>query len=267
MTPTATQACAARAISNANDFINQANAVGGALTDQEEAAIRQLYCDLDVVVGGTNIYDELSEFYPMIGANLASQGLRGRNPVGGTPISWTGTFSITSSGITATSDGSFGDTGISHATINKPGMGTYVNSANVSKTLLNGDMGLRNEGFPRRSMLQVQSSGSMYGAYLSPNTLVSSASGGRGLFQIARFNPFGIQKGINGSYLGEESNVQTTASSGNFYITCVNNVGVGATTYTQRRYAWFHFGAIPDFQIPAFYNAVQNYQIALGRNV
>ena len=208
------------------------------------------------------VWNDCDAIYPFVGGDATSHSYNLKD-TSTYQITWNGTVTHNSNGITGNGTDGYGNTGWNQTTA---GRNTDGHISIYSRTDFNSTSGLMSDMgagvSPSESLMALANSGTSYWIY---NSEVRSAAYGntQGLYLTNRGasntvgwkNSTSISSGANGSGY---PNVNLTI--------CAQNRNGSIERFTTRNYAFASMGAeISD--VAAYYTAVQAFQLALGRQV
>lgn len=211
---------------------------------------------------GIGAWDESDAIYPFVGGNATAHSYNLKD-TSTYQITWNGTVTHDSNGITGNGTTGYGNTGWNQTTA---GRNTDGHISIYSRTNFNSTSGLMSDMgagvSPAESLMALANSGTSYWIY---NSAVRSAAYGntqghyltnRGASATAGWkNGSSISSGANGSGY---PNVNLTIAA--------QNRNGSIERFTTRNYAFASMGA--EISNPAlYYTVVQNFQTALGRQV
>ena len=243
--------------SDAFTFINAAN-IGD---NTQKTAINQLVLDLK----NAGIWTKMTAVYPFIGGNAFAHKFNLKDPRdldAAFRISWTGSVTHNSNGITGNASNAFGNTNIN------PSASLIYNSTHLSyyeRTVVgtNRAMGSQN-GTDELILCNI---GGMLGRMYSSNSQVSTPANGTGSLIISRTNS-NTMKGYYNSNLIVSSSSTTSGSLPPFPIYVLGFDNSGSVTAASSNLAFVSVGSgLTDTEAIALGNATKNFQTTLGRNV
>lgn len=207
------------------------------------------------------IWDECDAIYPFVGGTADTHKYNLKNPSTYT-ITFGGSWTHNSNGITGNGTNTYADTGWNPTTV---GRNTNGHMAVYSRTNLNAgglmsDMGAGS--FPNESLMALANSGTTY--WIWSGQVQSAAYGNtQGFYVTTRdaSNTIGYKNGTSISSGGNTNN----HPNANMYIGAQNTTAAG-TRWTTRNYAFASLGT-DITNISQYYTIVQGFQTSLGRQV
>lgn len=234
----------------------------GITNPTEENAINQLVIDLK----GYSLWTKMTVLYPFVGGTSSSNSYNLKDTTQ-YQITWNGTVTHNSNGITGDGSSGYGDTGLAP---NAFGSQNDVHVSIYSRTDVNEtkfDFYSDNSGQTESLGLTIRFSGTFY---IRANTdTYSNVSNADSLgHYIGTRTGASATKGYkNGSVAITGTTSSTSPNSLNLYICCRNNNGT-ADLFTTRNYAFASAGTgLSDTDASNLYTAVQAFQTTLGRQV
>ena len=240
----------------------QAFITAASITDPtQQSAINQLVVDLK----GYNIWTKFKAIYPIVGGSASSHAVNLKTP---------GTFNLTfASGWTHSANGmtpsnAYADT-FFNSSIN--GQQDSQHISYYSRTNSNGteaEMG----GIDASSMysfIEARTSGISYYGINQPSPFITHSDSDSRAFYIANRTASNV---VNAWKNGVKTATGTTASASTnvaYQLGAVNNLVVpGNKFYSTKQCAFASIGdGLSDTEAANFYTAVQNFQVALSRNI
>jgi hypothetical protein len=205
--------------------------------------------------------------YPFLGGTSSSHAVNAKNP-GTHDITWSGTVTHNSNGITGNGSDGYGDTNLNpsaHLSLDDNHIAVYSRTNSVSA---NFDIGVNG------SNAAIQLASNYDGNAISSNgagatEIYSAASRSDGLIVNSRTSSTAHEAYRHGTTIATNtsSNGSGSLSANNIYVCCRNNNG-GAAAFTTRNYALASIGTgLSDADVTAYASAVEDFQDALGRGV
>ena len=208
------------------------------------------------------VWDECDAIYPFVGGTAAAHSYNLKD-TSTFQITWSGTVTHNSNGITGNGSNGYGNTGWNPTT---EGRNTDGHMSIYSRTNFNSTSGLMSDMgagvFPAESLMALANSGTTY--WIWNSAVRSSAYGNtQGHYLTTRdaSNTIGYKNGSSVSSGGNGTGFPNV----NFTI-CAQNRNGSIERFSTRNYAFATLGS--DITNPSsFYTIVQNFQTALSRNV
>jgi len=233
------------------NFINTA-----AITDNtQKQAILTLVSDLKRL----QLWDKLVAVYPFVGGTASANSYNLKNTAQ-YQITWSGTITHDSNGITSDGTTGYGDLNLSPLGIgpqNSQHISIYSRTTNTGTF-----SDLQGSSTAPTSALAVRS-GYAINSSIRPYTAISN-----GLHTVSRLSSGILNIYRNGSFVfGDLGWASSTPSNVNYFISAANNAGV-ATNISNRNYAFASVGiGLTTDDVANLYTAVQAFQTTLGRQV
>lgn len=234
-------------------FINAA----GITDTTQQSAINTLVLDLKA----NSIWNECDAIYPFVGGNATAHSYNLKDTSTYT-ITFGGTWTHNSNGITGNGTNTYANTGWNPTTVsrNTDGHMAVYSRTNLNAGVLMSDMGAGSN--PTESLMALANSGTTY--WIWSGAVRSAAYGNsQGYYVTTRdaSNTIGYKNGSSISSGGNTNNHPNV----NMYIGAQNTTAAG-TRWTSRNYAFASLGTdITDNS--TYYTIVQNFQTALSRQV
>jgi hypothetical protein len=251
---------------NNNDPAAQAFITATGISGSNATAINQLVLDLK----SNSLWNKIDAAYPLIGGTSSSTSY---NLIDTTTyqITWNGTITFASTGVTGNGTNGWGNTNY------RPSTELATSNMHLSqykRTTGNNDaydIGGTNyddggSGTPENMMAQFGST--FYGAFshVVPSPFVTATETGKiGFFSTANIsNSTEIYKNGTSLATGAKTFGKSTQTIG---LMCLNRDTFQAD-FSTREYAWFSIGeGLDDTDMSNFNTVIQTYQTTLGRNV
>jgi hypothetical protein len=242
----------------------QAFITAAAITDPtQQAAINTLVVDLK----GYNIWTKIQALYPMVGGTNSQHTWNLKNTAQ-FQISWQGGVTSSANGVQFNGMNSYGITGYTpstSATLNSHHLSFY------SRTQSNGtevEFGSIDAASGNGSLMEIRTTGVTYLRVNNGVGTISFSDADSRAFYIANRTASNV---INGWRNSTKSVSGTLASSAlglrQYYLGAFNNNTV-ASFYSTKQCAFASIGdGLLDSEAANFYTAVQNFQVALSRNI
>jgi len=249
-----------------NDADAQAFITASGISGTEATAVNTLVVNLK----SANVWTKIKAAYPMVGGTATSCKWNLKNPVDSNAafrlvFSGGGTFSA--NGYQPNGTNAYADTFLIPSTT------LTLNSQHISyysRTNSNGtevEMGCNNAGSNPNTLLEIRTAGTTY---------VSLAANGYATYVDANSLGFyiGNRTASNVTKLFKNNTAVTTSANGSA-SNPINSISIGALNsgftkqyYTTKQCAFASIGdGLTDAEALAFYNAVNNFQVTLARNV
>lgn len=228
----------------------------------QKDAINQLVLDLK----SYSLWTKLTAIYPFVGgtASAHSYNLKDTTQY---QITWNGTVTHNSNGITGNGTNGYGNTGLAS---NAFGSQNDVHVSVYSRTNIDQvsfDMFATNSAETQSLGVAIRFAG---GFYMRANTGTYSAvtnSDSRGHFIATRTASTATKGYKNGSAVITATTASTTPNTFNLYI-CARNNNNTADLFTTRNYAFASAGTgLTDTDASNLYTSIQTFQTTLGRQV
>lgn len=257
---------------DAQAFIFRVEAAGGTLTTTEKNSINTLVVRLKAL----SLWTNFAAIYPMVGGSAAACA---QNLKSGTyTATFSGGLTFASTGVTGNGSSGYMNTGLNPSTAlisgnnhisfysrNNPTPGTSIEIGVAPPSAYEGPyMRLRLDGFGVSNTFSYDAVGiATYGAVRATNT----DSSGHYIGNIVSTSNRRAYK--NGLLLATlTTTIDNALSNGNIYVLANNTLGVGPEFYSSKECAFASFGdGLTDTQASNFYNAVQEFQTLLGRQI
>jgi hypothetical protein len=254
----------------ANDADAQAFITASGISGTEATAINTLVIDLKAA----NIWTKMKAVYPMVGGTATSCKWNLKNPVDSNAayrlvFSGGGTFSANGYQLNGTN--SYANTFLIPSTslsLNSAHLSFYSRTNNVGTYA---DMGGNGTGSTNDSYFQILSKWSDNSLYAMVNDLdftTNVVTNSLGLMLGSR-TALNVSKSYrNGVVITSKTAASISRPSKNVFIGARNNAADGILNYSNRQCAFASIGdGLSDAEALAFYNAVQNFNTTLGRQV
>jgi hypothetical protein len=248
----------------------QAFFTAAGITDAtQKSAVNQLVLDLK----SASIWTKMTVIYPYVGGAATPHSFNLKAP-GSNQITWAGTVTHNSNGVTGNGSTGRGDTGLncsSGLSINDTHFCVY---SRTSSTATSCEIGALGTGSLQYSGVFCKyTDNNMYGELWATGTANDEAfanvTNSQGLFTASRraINDFEIYRNAT-SLATKSGNRSGTAPNVTLNVLCQNNNGSGGTAFSARNCAYHSAGAgLTDTDVSNLYTAVQAFQTTLGRQV
>ncbi len=254
-------------VDDAQAFLDATGIVDGTIS----AAIIQLVDDLKAA----SLWTKFVALYPFVGGTADTHKYNLKNAQdtdAAFRITWNGTITHNANGWTSDGVTGYGNTHITGANLTSNNTHGAIYSRTNYNAATRYDFGVSTAGnaqvfsvISRRTTGSAQCNNGSFATILSPVVADSF-----GLFMTSRDSPTNHIVTKNGVQIGQNTTLETASVSDigiPVFIGGLNNVGV-ASTFAPKNYAFTSFGlGLNNTEALAYYNAVQAFQTALGRNV
>lgn len=247
---------------DAQAFFDKQSALGQTLSGTEKSAVNQLVLDAKT----NSIWTTQIGLYPLVGGTAVSCSVNLKNP-SAFQITWNGSVTFASNGITGNGTNGYGDTGINgltNTTINSLAFGVYsrTNIAETAKDI--GTMGTaeNNCGI----FLQYTDNNAYFDNDEQLGRCSGSSTNSSGMFVSSRTGATAHSGYRNGSSIASTSSAQGVVNGTNFGV-LIGGTGGGNTFSSKNLALAFVADGLTPTQIANFYTIVQAFQTALGRQV
>lgn len=249
-----------------NDPDAQAFIDATGISGTDATAINQLVLDLK----SNSLWTKMVAIYPLVGGSSSSTSYNLKNTAL-YQVTWNGTLTFASTGVTGNGTNGWGDTGLNPTTNGTMGSGAHLSQ--YTRTAGNStayDMGCNQYpgvgGAPEWMIARFSNDRyTAFGAVVPGNPYVTANTGNyTGFFTGTANGTTTIYR--NGSSLN--SAVKTYGAANKNIGLCALNGGGGAGDFSTRQYAFFSIGLFLDATETSNFNTcVTTFQTTLGRNV
>lgn len=235
----------------------------GITNPTQQTAINQLVLSLKA----NNLWTKMTAIYPFVGGTASSHSYNLVNPAQ-YQITWNGTVTHNSNGITGN-----GSTGYGNLNVAPNSIGSQ-NDAHCSLYCRNNtatapfDLYSDNVGETQSFGIILQFGGNGFYTKINTNSYTNVANASAVGFYASSRTSSTLTKGYkNGSAIVIGTSTSTGRNAFNLYICARNNAGT-ADLFSSRNYAFATVGSgLTDADVSNLYTAVQAFQTTLGRQV
>lgn len=263
---------ASRPISTAAAFDADAVAFFTAanITDTtQKSAVNTLVLSLK----SANIWNKMKALYPVVGGVASSHAVNLKQP-GTYNLTFTTGWTHSITGMTPTA--AYAETGLVSQSVfptTSIHLSTYSRTQIINNTNFRFEIGAYDGTNFTGISQQYDNLGKFFGAGINnssyqiivPNTVSSAVTTG---LQIGNRLSNVMKVFQNGTELSNKNVTNSSLSTNSFFIGAYKNLSSGYSDYSNRQLAFASIGdGLTDTDATNFYNAVQNYQTTLGRQV
>ena len=244
----------------------QAFITAAAITDPtQQSAVNQLVVDLK----GYGIWTKMKALYPFVGGTASQHKFNLKDPRdldAAFRLVFNGGVTHTSTGITFNGTNGYADTKLNEnsvCTVNNTHISIYSRTNNDG---LHCDIGVSDASIIETNIF-AKYLNNFYPRVNATNNGIANSISSLGLFISNRISSNEVRARQN-SALKLISNNSIQKVNRNFYIGAMSNSNTNASNYSNRNYSFASIGdGLTDTEAANFYTAVQNFQVALSRNV
>jgi len=228
-------------------------------------AINELVLDLK----GANIWTKFNALYPIIGTTATQQKFNLKNPADTNAafrLSFSGGWTHSATGATPNGINAYADTNLIPSTT------LQLNSTHLSfysRTNVNlNQVEIGNQSSLAYLVIQARVSNLSY--FLTyTNTITSAADTNSAAFYIGNRTASNVTNGFRNNVKIFNSTLASTSRTTNaIYIGAMQNLSNVASTYSNKECSFASIGSgLNDTESQLFYQIVEKYQVALGRNI
>ena len=237
----------------------------GITDDTQKDAVNQLVLDIKAISSGDVWTNKLKAIYPLVGGSSSTHAVNLRNP-GTHDITWSGTVTHDSNGITPNGTTGYGDTGFNQSTHGAEDDEHVSIYSRTNANITACDIGATN-GSGNGSQIRSREGGSRYAKCQDSSFNGTANSDSLGYFSINRTASTGYRFRQNATNTAITQASDQAPVSTTFHVGARNTNGT-AGAFSSRNFAWCAIGrGLTESEDGDLRTAVETYQDALSRGV